>query len=194
MSKFHIELEEKEYIQCKKFSIKSAKTQREYRSGGTHRRPFSLIYRDTLQGKTAEMIVKKFLEKKPFEISGIELDFEVYERGKWDDKDFSIGRMTFSIKSAKWFSSWLLLETKDILRGDVFDVYVFVTVDKNYKSGDIKGFITQEELLKGSNTLKLKKGELIPGTQTHLDADNYAVHSDNLHNLNKEWDELLKGI
>ncbi|MGC9517482.1 MAG: hypothetical protein ACP5C3_07285 [Methanomicrobiales archaeon] len=181
-----------EFKLCKEFSLESAKTQREYRSGGTQKRRFYMICRDTLQGKTAEMMMKKFLEGEPFNITGIDLDFEIYDRGIWDEKDFAVGNLDFSIKSAKWFSKWLLLETKDIIRGDIYDVYVLITVDKGYKSGEVKGFITKDQLLNGQGTLKLKKGELIPNTNTSLDADNYAVHSDHLHNSLEEWMDLLE--
>lgn len=186
-----ISLTDEELAICKDFATKSARSQREYRSGGSQFRSFGMIKSDTLRGKVAEVIVKKFLEHPPFNKKGIELDFEVYERGIWDDKDFSIDEKSFSIKSAKWFSNWLLLETKDINRGDLYDVYVFVTIERDFKSGTIKGFALKDEVLYGPETLKLRKGENIPKTSTALDADNHAIHSDSLHSSIDDWKRLF---
>lgn len=186
-----INLTDEELATCKDFASKSARSQREYRSGGSQFRSLGIIKSDTLRGKVAEVIVRKFLEQHPFNKRGIELDFEVYERGIWDDKDFNIDEKSFSIKSAKWFSNWLLLETKDINRGDLFDIYVFVTSEQDFKSGTIKGFALKDEVLNGPETLKLRKGENIPNTYTVLDADNHAIHSNNLHNSIDDWKRLL---
>lgn len=186
---FH--LNEDEAKLCRDFPEKSARTQRENRSGGSQFRSLKTIELDTLRGKVGEYIAKKFLEQHPLDIQGIRLDFNVYPRGKWDDNDFSINNLNFSIKSAKWFSKWLLLETKDINRGEVFDVYVLVLVNNDYQSGTVKGFATKEDVLYDDNTLKLRKGELIPNTRTHLDADNHARYFQHLKNSLEEWKELL---
>lgn len=176
---------------CRDFSKKTAQTQREHRSGGYQLRSIRTIELDTLRGKIGEYIVKIFLENSPFNISEIRLDFNVYPRGEWDDNDFSINDLNFSVKSAKWFSKWLLLETKDIIRGDLYDVYVFVVVNEDFRSGRVMGFATKEDILHDDNTLKLKKGELIPYTRTHLDADNHARHFQYLKNSLEEWQKLL---
>lgn len=194
MVDFRINLDYKEFYVCKKFSIESAKTQREYRSGGSQFRTLKVIQNDTLIGKVGEFVVKKFLEQPPFNIKGIKLDFKLYARGKWDDADFFIGKMKFSVKSAKWFSRWLLLESKDINRRDLYDIYILVTIEKNYKTGTIRGFAYKNEVLNREKALKLKKGDFIPGTHTSLDADNHAIHSKDLHNSIKDWKELLSNI
>jgi hypothetical protein len=107
-------------------------------------------------------------------------------------QDFVLNGNEIQVKSAKWFSRWLLLETKDILRGETYDYYILVTVSEDYKSATIRGFATKNEILSDSNTLKLKKGELIPGTKTILDADNHARHEKFLHKSVEEWKELIQ--
>lgn len=192
MVKFTFILSDKEYFDCENFAINSAKTQRENRSGGTLVRSIEFIASDTLRGKVAEVLAIHFFAQEPFRINNIPLDFNVYPRGKWDDQDLKINQIRIAIKSAKWFSKWLLLETKDIERGDTYDFYIFIVVAKDYKSGTIMGYVTKEEIINDPKTLKLKKGEYIPGTSTALDANNYARHYSNLHNSEEEWIKFIK--
>lgn len=187
----NIELNDEEYLKCRNFANESAKSQREYRSGGSQFRVLKTIEYDTLRGKVGEYVVKKFLEQEPFNIDEIELDFNIYPRGEWDNQDFVIGNRRISIKSVKSFSNWLLLETKDILREDLYDYYILVAVAKDYKSGVIKGFATKNDILNDSKTCKLKRGENIPGTGTPLDANNYGRHSKDLSNLLTDWENLI---
>lgn len=189
-----IGLTENEFHQCEDFAKNSAKTQREYRSGGTQVRGTSLIEQDTLRGKTAEVIAKKFLGQEPLNVVGIELDFGVYPRGIWDQQDFSVNGFKIAVKSAKWFSRWLLIESKDIARGDLYDFYILVTITKDFSSGTIIGYATKEEILSDSKTFKLKRGEPIPRTSTALDADNHARHSNDLHNSEEDWKKLIKTL
>ena len=99
-------------------------------------------------------------------------DFENYGAGKWDESDIVIGDVSISIKSSKSYARWLLIETKDITRGDVYDYYIFVTVDIPKKeetyhpSGEIKGYIDKETLLSDNPNVKhLRRGEYIPNTR-----------------------------
>jgi hypothetical protein len=180
-------LTNEEYSKCLKFSEMSAKSQRENRSGGIMVREVGQISQDTLRGKVGEIIVKKFLEQSPLKIEGINLDFDIYPRGKWDDADLKLNNQSVSIKSAKWFSKWLLLEKKDIDRGDLYDFYILVLVDKDFKSGTIKGYALRDDILNGKDTLQIPQGDFIPGTNTVLDASNYARNSANLKNLLGDW-------
>jgi len=195
MVEFFFNLTDDEFDKCKNFAVNSAKTQREYRSGGTQFRSNQMIEQDTFRGKIGEVVVKKFLEQSPLNISEIKLDFDIYPRGKWDMQDFTIKNYTISIKSAKWFSKWLLLETKDILRGDTYDCYILVTISKDYMSGTIEGYALKNDILQPSpQTFRLKKGDLIPGTSTILDASNYARHKKDLRNSNDDWIELINNL
>ena len=191
MIKFTLTLTKEEFKLCSDFAKESAKTQREHRSGGTQFRSVVQIESDTLRGKVAEVIIKNFLAQEPFNVSDILLDFDIYPRGKLDEQDFTLNCKRISIKSAKWFSKWLLLEAKDINRQYVYDYYILITIAEDYKSGTVQGFASKEEL-DDVKTLKLNKGELIPNTHTVLDADNYARHTRDLHNTLDDWNKLIE--
>jgi hypothetical protein len=191
---FEFNLNDEEFSKCKIFADESARTQRENRSGGTYVRSIDQISQDTMRGKVAEVAIKNFLEKNPLNVNNLELDFGVYGRGTWDDADIIINNNKISIKSAKWFSKWLLLETKDIDRGDIYDYYILVLVNRDLKSGIIKGFASKEEILNDINTYKLSKGDFIPGTGVPLDASNHARKMDFLHNSKEDWIDFIRNI
>lgn len=188
-------LEEVEIEKCRTFATDSAKTQRPYRSGGSHIRGLNMIIQDTFRGKLSEVVCKKFLEQKPLNVRGIQLDFDIYPRGKWDVADIVIGDKKVGVKSAKHFSSWLLLESKDILRGEVSDYYILILINREMDGGIIAGYATMKEIVNGDqHTLQLKKGEYIPGTSTKLDADNHARHRKHLHDSADDWISLSKEL
>jgi len=188
-------LDKEEIEKCREFAVESSKTQRPYRSGGSLIRSLGIVTADTFRGKLGEVVCKKFLEQNPLNVKGMELDFDIYPRGKWDVADIVIGDKRMAIKSVKHFSSWLLIESKDILRGDIYDYYILILVNKEMNGGIVAGYATKEEILNGDqHTLKLKKGELIPGTSTELDADNHARHKKYLHNSVADWVSLSKEL
>lgn len=192
---FRISLTKEENEQCRKFAEGSAPTQREYRSGGTQVRDTSLIAADTRRGKVGEVIIKKFLEQGPLNVEGIKLDFDIYPRGVWDKTDIELNGKRIAVKSAKWFSRWLLLESKDINREDIYDYYILVLIDKDSGGGEIAGFAEKDEIIQpNKETLLLKKGQKIPNTNTTLDADNHARHRENLHNSEEKWKELAESL
>lgn len=191
---FLISLLPEEINRCRAFAQESAKTQRGHRSGGTKERGYGEIFGDTFRGKIGECASKRFLEQEPLNVPGIELDFKVYPRGKWDEYDFLVYGKRFSIKSIKHFSSWLLLESKNIERGDVYDYYVLAAVSRNEDGSRILGFASKEDILEGPNTVKLKKGDLIPGTRTALDADNHSLHKSHLKNSEEGWIQLIENL
>lgn len=192
---WEISLDEDEIEQCRIFADESAKTQRPYRSGGSQIRGLSMMRADTFRGKLGEAVCKKFLEQKPLNVKGMELDFDIYPRGKWDEADIVIGNKRISIKSVKHFSSWLLIESKDLLRGDIYDYYILILINKEMNGGIVAGYATKDEIVDGDqHTLRLNKGEPIPGTRTELDADNYARHKKYLYNSVADWISLSKEL
>jgi hypothetical protein len=195
MVDYIITLTSEEVDICKKFAEDSSKTQREHRSGGKMLRNIGQIYYDTFRGKVGEVIIKKFLEQEPFHVKKINLDFDIYPRGKWDSSDIDINNIKISIKSSKHFARWLLLESKDINRGNVYDYYILVLIENDFKAGTVKGFAKKMEITEENDkTFILEQGDLIPNTQTRLDAKNHARHSKNLHNTVEEWSELAKWL
>jgi len=176
-----------EITQCREFAQGVWKTQKEVRSGGTIQRTEYQMINDIQLGKTAEVIVKKFLSEK-YGIQ-IELDFNIYPIGVWDDGDFTLEGKKFSIKASKSYAKWILLESEDIKRGYLFDYYIFVSVDKDLSGGEMRGYATTNDVL---NFEKLKKGTYLPDVKPSpnsiLDADN---HGRRLKDLNQNWDELF---
>ena len=186
---------QKELDLCRHFAKDCAPTHRKYRSGGSAVRSVKQTENDILQGKVAEIIVKNHFES--LGVEDISLDFENYGAGVWDDADIIKSDKSISIKSSKHYSRWLLLETKDIKRGDIYDYYIFVTIDLRVKlpSGEIRGYIDKEKLLSDDPVvLHLTKSDLIPGTSIRLDAGNYAVHSNNLSNRELDWRILIEHL
>jgi len=167
---------------CRDFAEESAKTQRDFRSGGTLRRSMDKMIGDIERGKLAEAVVQRFLESHGIKI---DLDFDIYPRGIWDDGDFTLKGMKFSIKASKAYAKWLLLESKDIERNYLFDYYIFVNVDKNLEGGIVRGYATMKDVL---GFTKLKKGDFLPNTNTVLDADN---HGREVKYLSQNWDQIL---
>ena len=88
---------------------------REFRSGGTIRRNPQKVFFDVALGKFGEKAVATYLETRQ---SGrcSDLDLKVMGRGAWDDFDFiwtsnkNNKDYHISVKSAKHFSQYLLLE------------------------------------------------------------------------------------
>ncbi len=178
-------LDYKTKTKCMDFAEKSAKTQRDFRSGGTKRRSVDMIVNDITRGKVGEAVVQKFLEAHGIKI---DLDFDIYPKGRWDDGDFTLKGMKFSIKASKAYAKWLLLESRDIERDYLFDYYIFVNVDKNLSGGIVRGYATMKDVL---GFTKLKKGDFLPNTSSVLDADN---HGREVTYLSQNWDKVLTDL
>jgi len=192
---YNIKITDEEFNKCKEFAEVSARTQRPNRSGGVEKRNLPKIIVDTFRGKVGEVVIKRFLEQAPLNVLGIELDFKIYPRGVWDRCDITLNGIKLSVKSAKHFSHWLLLESKDVARGEVYDYYILVLIDEDYKGGRIKGFAFKNEIIiQNPNTLLLKQGDCIPGTQTELDADNHGRREQYLHNTEEDWVALANKL
>lgn len=83
---------------------------RNYRSGGLAHRTSAEIFRDTMQGKTAEIAFASELAHRRINST---VDYSVSGRGNWDISDFEIAGLKIAIKSTKHFGQLLLLEKKD---------------------------------------------------------------------------------
>jgi len=84
---------------------------RRHRSGGNESRIPINIFKNTLQGKLAEIVVYNcFINNK---VICDPVDFSISGEGIWDDSDLIINDKKISIKSAVFFSNLLLLEKAD---------------------------------------------------------------------------------
>lgn len=106
------------YERCYNFALEMATNNwhRPERPDGIITRTPNQIFADTFTGKLGECAVDQFLHFS--NINREELDFETYERGRWDTFDLvaktkSDSRVTLNIKTTKSKGNLLLLETKD---------------------------------------------------------------------------------
>lgn len=108
-----ITLSEDDIRKCFEYAYRMAieNKQRENRSGGKHQRRELEIFWDDFRGKIAECFAKDYFERKGCKVDDI--DFEIYDRGKWDKYDLRVNNHIVAIKSSKHFSQLLLLESKD---------------------------------------------------------------------------------
>lgn len=177
-----INLTELELERCREFAIRSSQTQREIAFGqiGERSTPYQITV-DTHIGKVAELAFSKMLRDR-FGIH-TELDWEVYRRGEYDKCDITINEWKFDIKGTKHGSKWLLVEDNKIQAqrrdNSLCHFYILVTVEIDTDSQptgmtEIKGYAAIEWFRDELPCNRLKRGDLIPRTQTPLKSDNYA--------------------
>lgn len=194
-----IYLTDEELHKCRQFSIDSAGTQQgiEFGQSDTITRKVSEIARDNLIGKMAEVAISKML-KEQFDLD-IPLDFNVYDRGKWDDNDVEINGWHIDIKSTR-IGHWLLIEWNKLnfrqKQGELPHAFFMCKTDWDMKldqpkgSVDLVGCISLNKLKAGMpNVRVLRKGDCIPGTHTRLQADNFGVE---FNDLEKDWVKIIE--
>lgn len=84
---------------------------RNHRSGGSHCRNNEEIFTDAFQGKLAEFAVYQYFINNNIELE--EPDVSVHGDNIWDDYDLKVKNYVINIKSTKFYSNLLLLETYD---------------------------------------------------------------------------------
>lgn len=200
-----IELTEEEIKQCIEFSRRSAVNQQKIEFGQRDTRPRSNfeIGRDNLIGKIAEVAFAKMMRDK-YGVN-IDLDFNYYPRGVWDKQDAEINGWRIDVKGTRQGGKWLLVEWSKLnfrcRDGTLSHLYVMASVKWDRKNDRPLG---QVELVGCASlnwfnenhddfdgTVVLRKGENIPGTNTPVQADNYAIKFDDLVN---DWDMVVDTI
>lgn len=197
-----ISLSEEQMQMCYGFSIKCAENQQKIEFGQSDTVPRSLeeIGRDNLIGKIAEVAFAEML-KNSFNIV-ISLDFEYYPRGKWDGQDTIINGWRIDVKGTREGGKWMLIEWSKLSfrqkDKDLPHMFVMASVkwdrDTNTPTGEVvlKGSASINKLRPGSSKTKiLMKGDYIPKTNTQLQADNFAIH---FNDLNHDWDLVINYI
>ncbi len=200
METIKIYLTKEELQKCKDFSIESAKTQQaiEFGQSDTAARSVREIARDNLIGKMAEVAFKKFLLTN-YGITS-EIDFNIYERGIWDDNDMTINGWNIDIKSTR-SGHWFLIEWSKLAfrmhQNKLPDCFVICRTPWNYASDTPKdcvelcGAVSLQALCqKDARIHILRKGRLLPGTKkpTYLQADNYGIE---FSHLSHHWDDII---
>lgn len=188
----NIWLTEDELKRCIEFSRISAPNQQavEFGQHSTKPRSSSEIARDNLIGKIAEVAFSKMM-KENYEID-VDLDFNYYPRGQWDSQDAVINGWRIDIKSTRKGGHWMLIEWNKLNfrqhNNNLSHIYLMFTVDWNRHTdlptgrASFEGAVSLQKLKHGCPTTKiLRKGDVIPGTKTLLQADNYGIHFNDLY-------------
>lgn len=197
---FHIVLTDAEMDKCREFSRISAASQQaiEFGQHTTKARPEKEIARDNLIGKMAEVAFSKMM-KENYGID-VPLDFNYYPRGQWDGQDAEINGWRIDVKGTRSGGRWMLIEWNklDFRQRDnnLSHLFVMFTVDWERSTDQPTGEVSYQGAaslakLKESvpTTVVLRKGDVIPGTQTHLQADNYGIRFGDLY---KHLNHLVK--
>lgn len=198
----NFEISQEDLKKCKEFSIISSNTQQEIEFGQADTVPRSQqeISRDNLIGKIAEVAFAKMMIKK-YEIT-IDLDFEYYPRGVWDDQDDVYNGWRIDVKGTRQGGQWLLVEwSKLIFRKKqhlLSHFYVMASVGWDRKNDiptgmvELVGYASLGQLKEGyEKTITLRKDEILPGTKTKLQADNFGRR---FVDLEKDWDKMIRYI
>ena len=158
--------------------------QKTQRHGGDLVRTDIMKQYDIYRGKIAEFVVQYFFKQYHKESN---IDLNIYGWGKWDDGDLMVDNKTYSIKSGKYFASWLMLEKDNRRWEKPPNYFVFVTINKDEDGGTIHGYTTPSIIFQ-DKYLQFK-GNNLKGTNTKLDVDNYCMHKTTLSN---DW--FKKGL
>lgn len=197
---FHIVLTDAEMDKCREFSRISAASQQaiEFGQHTTKARPEKETARDNLIGKMAEVAFSKMM-KENYGID-VPLDFNYYPRGQWDGQDAEINGWRIDVKGTRSGGRWMLIEWNklDFRQRDnnLSHLFIMFTVDWDRSADQPTGEVSYQGAasltkLKESvpTTVVLRKGAVIPGTQTHLQADNYGIRFGDLY---KHLNHLVK--
>lgn len=175
---------------CLAFATLSAPTQnqKDFHDYGKDDRTKKRVLDETFRGKSAEVVMAKFLAQYPLSV-GVELDFKIYPAGIGDSGDLIVNSKVLSVASTKPYGEYLLIERTKAIR-EKADYYCLVKMDETEGVGQVEGFIGWHEMVTGPDTLHLKAGDYLPGTNTALKVDNYATHRDSLYNSAQYWIEM----
>lgn len=200
----NIVLNDVELEKCREFSQISAVSQQaiEFGQHTTKARSRSEIARDNLIGKIAEVAFAKMM-KENYGID-VPLDFNYYPRGQWDTQDAEINGWRIDVKGTRKGGRWMLIEWSKLnfrqRDNNLSHLYVMFVVDWNRDTDQptgrvsYRGAVSLSKLRHGCpTTVVLPKGSTLPGTHTHLQADNYGILFRDLYkHLNHLVEYLLK--
>jgi len=198
-----VELTPDEISRCVDFSEKSAKTQQKIEFGErrTTERRTAEIARDNMIGKMAEVAFAKIMETYGVKV---DLDFNIYPRGSWDDQDALINKWRIDIKGSREGARWLLIDWNKLAfrqkDNNLSHAYIMFTVGWDRNSDKPMGWVRFEgvaslqKLRAGCSTTHiLNRGDFIPGTKMRLMADNFGIRfSDLSKNLDGFVEYILK--
>lgn len=188
----NIQLTQEELARCIAFSRGSAPNQQaiEFGQHTTKPRDTHEIAHDNLIGKIAEVAFSKMM-KENYAID-VPLDFNLYPRGQWDNQDTIINGWRIDVKGTRKGGHWMLIEWSKLnfrqKENRLSHVYAMFSVEwprgAEYPTGRVsyQGVASLSKLRPDCATTRvIRKGQCIPGTKTLLQADNYAIHFNDLY-------------
>lgn len=187
-----IQLTQEELARCIAFAKGSAPNQQRIEFGSRETKPRSVseIARDNLIGKISEVAFSKMMQAN-YGLT-VPLDFDFYPRGQWDNQDAIINGWRIDVKGTRKGGHWMLIEWNKLQfrqREDKLShVYAMFSVEwdrtTDLPTGRVsyEGAVSLAKLRADCSTTKvLRKGDLIPGTRTTLQADNFGIHFRDLY-------------
>ncbi len=188
----NIRLSQDELNRCIEFAQKSAPNQQaiEFGQRTTKPRRIGEIARDNLIGKIAEVAFSKMM-KENYDID-VPLDFNYYPRGQWDSQDAVINGWRIDVKGTRQGGRWMLIEWNKLKfrqrDNNLSHLYVMFSVAWDRIADCPTGLVSYEGAVslsrlnsKCKTTKVLRKGDVIPGTHTTLQADNYGIQFSDLY-------------
>ncbi len=133
----------------------------------------------------------------------VPLDFNYYPRGQWDDQDAEINGWRIDVKGTRSGGRWMLIDWNKLnfrqRDNNLSHLFVMFTVDWDRNSDQptgkvsYRGAVSLAKLKNGvPTTVTLRKGAVLPGTKTHLQADNFGIQFKDLYkHLNHMVEYLL---
>ena len=195
-----------EIARCIEFCRQSAETQQaiEFGQRDTAPRDINEIAKDNFIGKLAEMAVVDMLR---FDYGiHVSVNWEIYGIGEGDDCDMIIGNgWKVDVKSTKT-GNWLLFDADKLkmrknqkynnLPDAIFMCRTLWDFENDRPTGEVEliGAVSLKSLLDPNcNVHRFQKGDLLPGTNTKLQADNYGIRFDDLdHNWGKNIKHMME--
>ena len=197
-----IRLNDQEYEQCLAFAKTCALSQQSIEFGQSDTKPRNTaeISRDNMIGKMAEVAFAKMLHN--YYGIDIDLDFNYYPRGMWDDQDAVINGWLIDVKATRKGGQWMLIEWNKLdfrqKQNKLSHLYVMASVDwdrgndRPERKVELIGCASIQKLMPGvPTTTVLRQGEYIPNTYTRLQADNYGIR---FSDLEDDWSKVLRYI
>lgn len=207
-----VQLTDKDFKKCVDFSYRSAESQQSIEFGNhrTKARTTAELARDNLIGKLAEVAFSYVLHRT-YGIQ-IDLDFNIYPRGIWDSDDLTLFGQPIDVKATRSGGRWLLVELNKLefrkKENKLPFAFLFAVTawnrDRDEYTGEVTlaGYSLLEQICHPDRigvrnptlcegipyTQFLREGDLIPGTNTRLQATNCARP---VSQIERDWDKLI---
>ena len=203
----NVSLDKDELLRCWDFSTQSALHQQAVNFGQLDGadRPLRRIAENNMTGKIGELAVQKFLALKGIQTS---LDFNIYERGQWDDNDIVYRGWAIDVKCTSCVSRNFLIEWHKLqFRFDEGKLPHFFLMTQMTDQAPIWGQDPFPERFRvrligyadtrvlqesAKDVLVLNRGDVIPRSNgAPLEAKNFCIP---FEKLNTDWNSFAEQL